>query len=70
MDLEEFIRGLIRKRRVVLKDQRLFIYTIIEMVNSTCYSPIVADVPCTMDEYKPFLYHTIKLLTDDQVVSE
>ena len=70
MDLEEFIRGLIRKRRVVLKDQRLFIYTIIEMVNSTCYSPIVADVPCTLDEYKPFLYHAIKLLTDDQVVSE
>lgn len=70
MDLEEFIRGLLKKRNVVLKDQRLFIYTIIEMVNSTCYSPILADVPVAMDEYKPYLYHIIRLLTDDQVVSD
>lgn len=69
-DLEEFIRGLLKKSNVVLKDQRMFVYTVIELVNSTCLSPIVAGVPVTMDEYKPFLYHTLKLLTDDQVVSE
>ena len=70
MDLEEVIRGLLKKSQVKLKDQKMFIYTIIELVNSTCYSPIVSGVPFTMDEYKPFLYHAIKLLTDDQVISE
>lgn len=70
LDMEDFIRGLLKKSNVVLKDQKLFIYTIIELVNSTCFSPIVSGVPVTMKEYKPYLFHAIRLLTDDQVVSE
>lgn len=70
MDLEEFIRELLKKRRVVLKDQRLFIYTIIELISSTCYSVVVDSQPVTIEEYKPYLYNVIKLMTEDQVVSE
>ena len=70
MDLEEFIRELFKKRRVVLKDQRLFVYTIIELISSTCYSVVVDSQPVTIEEYKPYLYNVIKLMTEDQVVSE
>ena len=70
MDLEEFIRELLKKRRVVLNDQRLFIYTIIELISSTCYSVVVDSQPVTIEEYKPYLYNVIKLMTEDQVVSE
>ena len=70
MDLEEFIRKLLKKRRVVLKDQRLFVYTLIELISSTCYSVVVDSQPVTMEEYKPYLYNVIKLMTEDQVVSE
>ncbi len=70
MDLEEFIRELLKKRRVVLKDQRLFVYTIIELISSTCYSVVVDSQPVTIEEYKPYLYNVIKLMTEDQVVSE
>jgi len=70
MNIEEFIKGLIRKSRVQLKDQKLFIYTIIELISSTCYGVIIDGEPATLDEYKPFLYRTIKLITDDQVISE
>ena len=70
MDLEEFIRELLKKRRVVLKDQRLFVYTLIELINSTCYSVVVDSQPVTIEEYKPYLYNVIKLMTEDQVVSE
>ena len=70
MDLEKFIRELLKKRRVVLKDQRLFVYTIIELISSTCYSVVVDSQPVTIEEYKPYLYNVIKLMTEDQVVSE
>ena len=70
MELEDFVNGVIRKGNVVLKDQRLFIYTIIELINSTCYNPIIYGTPVSIEEYKPYLYHMIKLMTDDQVISE
>lgn len=70
MDIEEFVNGLIKKSKVKLKDQKLFIYTLIELISSTCYSVIIDGEPATLEEYKPFLYRTIKLITEDQVISE
>ena len=67
--LEEFIKGLIRKNNVVLKDERLFIYSVIELVYSTCYNPIIYGVPVSIEEFKPYLHHMIKLLADDQFIS-
>lgn len=70
MDIEEFVNGLIKKSKVKLKDQKLFIYTLIELISSTCYSVIIDGEPATLEGYKPFLYRTIKLITEDQVISE
>ena len=70
MDIEEFVNGLIKRSKVKLKDQKLFIYTLIELISSTCYSVIIDGEPATLEEYKPFLYRTIKLITEDQVISE
>ena len=70
MNVEDFIKGLLKKSQVKLKDQKLFIYTIIELISSTCYGVIIDREPTSLDEYKPFLYRTIKLITDDQVISE
>ena len=70
MNIEEFVKGLIKKSQVKLKDQKLFIYTIIELISSTCYGVIIDGEPTSLNEYKPFLYRAIKLITDDQVISE
>ena len=59
-----------KKSQVKLKDQKLFIYTIIELISSTCYGVIIDGEPTSLTEYKPFLYRAIKLITDDQVISE
>ena len=67
--LEDFIAGLIKKINVVLKDERLFIYSVIELVYSTCYNPIIYGTPVSIEEFKPYLHHMIKLLADDQFVS-
>ena len=69
MRLEDFIAGLIKKNNVVLKDERLFIYSVIELVYSTCYNPIIYGTPVNIEEFKPYLHHMIKLLADDQFIS-
>ena len=69
MRLEDFIAGLIKKNNVVLKDERLFIYSVIELVYSTCYNPIIYGTPVSIEEFKPYLHHMIKLLADDQFIS-
>ena len=48
-----------------LKNPDILIYTLIEMVNSTCYSVLISEDPVSFEEYKPYLYHCIRLLIDD-----
>ncbi len=46
----------------VTREMELTIFTIIELINSTCYSVILNGEPVTLSEYKPFLYDRIRLL--------
>lgn len=70
ISLEEFISLLITKNNVKLKDTKLFIYSVIELVYSTCYNPIIYGKPVSIEEFKPYLHHMIKLLVDDQFISK
>ena len=38
------------------------IYTIFELVSSTCYSVILEDKPCSLETYKPYLHKSIKAI--------
>ncbi|MCI5901504.1 MAG: TetR/AcrR family transcriptional regulator [Blautia sp.] len=38
---------------------KLMLYTIIELVGSTCYSCILFQQPASLSEYKPYLYRAI-----------
>lgn len=38
----------------------IMLYMIIELVGSTCYSPILYSEPAPIDDFKPFLYQTIR----------
>ncbi len=68
INLESFVEGLL-ENSVTVKEPRLFIYTIIELVSSTCYTVIAFGEPVSFDEYKPYLYNCIRVLAEDQVVS-
>jgi AcrR family transcriptional regulator len=37
----------------------LLLFTIIELVGSTAYSAIINEAPCTIEEYKPYLFRSI-----------
>lgn len=67
INFKDFISLLIEKEHIKLKNPDIVIYTLIEMVNSTCYSVLINNEPISFDEYKPYLYHCIRLLIDDAV---
>lgn len=46
------------------KDPEIMLFMIIELVSSTCYSSILYDEPCKLDELKPHLYETIRAIID------
>ena len=43
-------------------DPKILLFTIIEFINSTGYSAIVGDAPCSLDKYKPYLHKGIESL--------
>lgn len=47
------------------KDPEIMLFMIIELVSSTCYSAILYSEPCSLDELKPHLYDTIRLIIEN-----
>ncbi|MDE5556673.1 MAG: TetR/AcrR family transcriptional regulator [Ruminococcus sp.] len=45
-------------------DPEIMLFMIIELVSSTCYSAILYSEPCNLDELKPHLYDTIRLIIE------
>lgn len=61
IDLRQFIRRLLSEDGLEInKKMELKIFTIFELVNSTCYTVILEGQPVTFSEYKPFLYNCIR----------
>lgn len=49
---------------MALKDAKIVFFMIIELVGSTCYTSILFDLPLPIEEYKPYLYQSIRKLLD------
>ena len=43
-----------------LKNPEIILFMIVELVSSTCYHSILFKKPVTIDEFKPYLYETIR----------
>jgi AcrR family transcriptional regulator len=67
MTMEEFIRSLVSEAKIGLEHGKMLLYTIIEMVNSTCYSMLLEDRPMPFSEYKPFLYKMIRVMVNNEI---
>lgn len=44
------------------KEREMVIYTIVELVGSTCHDVILAGEPATLEEYKPYLYRSVRAI--------
>lgn len=68
IDFRTYTRSMLKRDGVTLRNPDMTIYTIIELINSTCYNVILNGEPATFSEYKPYLFRCIKLIIDDAVV--
>ena len=56
---ELFING-IHEHNINIENPDVTLFMIIELVSSTCFSSIMNKEPLPINEYKPYLYKTIK----------
>ncbi len=48
-------------------DSEIMLFLILELVGSSCYSSILNDDPCPIDELKPYIYRTIRGIIKDTI---
>ena len=46
------------------------LFMIIELVGSTCFNSILYKEPLPIEEYKPYLYRTIRNLIKDEEIKK
>ena len=56
----DIFEDIIKKSGRAFRKEKLMIFTIVELVNSTCYNVILNKSPVEIDELKPELYETIR----------
>lgn len=61
---ELFLKG-VKENQIDLENPEITLFMIIELVGSTCFSVIIKNRPLAMEEYKPFLYRTIKKMINE-----
>lgn len=54
-----FIKG-VGENNIKLKNPEVTLFMIIELVSSTCFTSILSKEPLPIEEYKPYLYNTIR----------
>ena len=58
-----FIKG-IEENNIKLENPEVTLYMIIELVSSTCFNSIIYKEPLPIEEFKPYLYETIRTLIE------
>ena len=60
MSIQEEYYKIINSNGDKWKNAGLMLYTIIELISSTIHSVILEHIPCTIEEYKPYLFDCIR----------
>lgn len=56
----DYYQDMMAQNHISCENQELMLFTILELVGSTCYSCILYRQPVSMEEYLPYLHQTIK----------
>ena len=62
---ETFMHGL-KTNNLKLKNPEVTLYMIIELTSSTIFNSIIKSMPLPIDEYKPYLYKTIRNILNEK----
>lgn len=66
-DFKTFAMSMLEKDGVYIKNFDMAIFTIVELINSTCYNVILNGDPITFSDYKPYLFKCIRLILNDSI---
>ena len=64
-----FMNG-VEKNNIKLKCPEATLFMIIELVGSTCFNSILYKEPLPIEDYKPYLYRTIRNLIKDEEIKK
>ena len=64
-----FVKG-IEENNIKLSNPEVTFFMIIELVGSTCFNSILYKEPLPIEEYKPYLYRTIRNLIKDEEIKK
>ncbi len=59
-DIIQRLLAVAQKSGIRLRNPRILLFMIVELTSSTCFSCILESKPLPIDEYKPFLFRTIR----------
>lgn len=62
--IKELFINKIKENNLKINNPDVILYMIIELTSSTCFSCIMKNKPIPINEYKPYLYKTIKKLLE------
>lgn len=68
IDFESYINSMIEADGVRLREPHLLMFTLLDLVSSTCYDSLMYGEPATLEEYKPYLNSCIRLLVNNAVM--
>ena len=67
LDFKTFFMDIIEKEQIPIDNPELMIFTIVELINSTCHNVILMGETVTYSDYKPYLFRTIRLIIEDAI---
>lgn len=68
INFRQFTIDMLEKDNLKLRDPEIVIFTIIELVSSTCYSTIINNEPVDIETYKPYLYDNIRQIMANAII--
>lgn len=68
IDFEDYINRMLDADNVKIRDLKVLLFTLLEMVSSMSYDLILYKQPMPLEEFKPYLNHSIRLLVNDSII--
>lgn len=67
VDVEGFVLTKLDEYNVKIKDLKFLLFTLLELVSSTCHDVLLYEEPAPLEEYKPYLNDCIRLLVNNAI---
>ena len=68
LNIKQYISNLLGNSEYEFDNPELMIYTILEIVNSTCHNVIIYNEPVSLDVLKKYLYKDINSIIDNHII--